>query len=438
MIELRTPKGTIDVPPKEKMITDKLLEQTIQIYKKHGAVSIDTPTFELRSILTNKYGDDAKLIFDLADQGGDICSLRYDLTVSFARYIAMNRVQKIKRYQIGKVFRRDQPAITKGKYREFLQCDFDIAGDYLSMTADAEILKIADECLKAYEIGEYTIKVNHRNLLSAIFEIAEINDDIHNTICSTVDKIDKLSINEIRKEFKAKGLNDKQIETVEKYIAINGNIETIENLKKTELYTCEKGFKAIEELILLDKYMKIYKVNIVYDLSLARGTDYYTGVIFEGVYVGHKIGAVIGGGRYDNLVNDFVLQNGGKEMVVPCIGFSVGVARIFSILKNKNEASKENEIQVFVGSSGSFLLEERMELMNDLWEGNISTETYYNEKMNFRKQAAYCVKNQIKIMVIIGDNELKEGVVQVADETNEKTTVKRTELVAYLKAKIKF
>ncbi|KAM0675766.1 hypothetical protein GVAV_000541 [Gurleya vavrai] len=265
MFDLRTPKGTTDYSPKESLITENIISKTIKIYKKHGATSIDTPTFELKSILTNKYGDDSKLIFDLADQGGDICALRYDLTVSFARYIAMNRIQKIKRYQIGKVFRRDQPAITKGKFREFLQCDFDIAGEYSKMIPDAEVIKIAFECLESFQLGDFVIKVNHRKILGAIFDTAGIKKDLHGAICSTVDKIDKMSKEEIRKEFLSKGINEKQILIVEKYIAINGDIDIFNDLKKTDIYQCENGKNAIDDLLLLQKYLDLFKVNVVFD-----------------------------------------------------------------------------------------------------------------------------------------------------------------------------
>lgn len=435
MIDLRTPKGTTDYNPKESFIMTDLLEKTTSIYKKHGAVSIDTPTFELRTILTNKYGDDSKLIFDLADQGGDICSLRYDLTVSFARYIAMNRVLKIKRYQVGKVFRRDQPALTKGKFREFTQCDFDIAGSYLRMTADAEVLKIAQECMQAYELGTFRIKVNHRKMLTAFFQIAEIDKSLHSTICSTVDKIDKMKITEIRKEFKTKGLKDNQIKTIENFIAINGSIEEIIKLKETAVYNCEDGKEAIDDLIILNKFINLFKVSVVYDLSLARGTDYYTGLIFEGVYDNFEVGAVIGGGRYDNLVNDFYVQNGGKEFFVPCVGFSVGVARIFSILKNNSKNLKEAEVQVFVGSSGASLLEERLSLLNEIWGFGFSAETFYAEKMNFMKQASFCKKNQIPVIVILGEEEIKKGIVQILNERNEgeKSLVERKNLYEFLK-----
>lgn len=155
----------------------------------------DSPVFELKETLTGKYGEDSKLIYDLADQGGEICSLRYDLTVPFARFCAQNAIQNIKRYQIAKVYRRDQPAMTKGRMREFYQCDIDIAGVYDPMLPDAEVLRIVKEVFEELPEwkGKYTIKLNHRKILDGIFQICGVPEDKIRTISSAVDKLDKVN-----------------------------------------------------------------------------------------------------------------------------------------------------------------------------------------------------------------------------------------------------
>jgi histidyl-tRNA synthetase len=146
--------------------------------------------------LTGKYGEDSKLIYDLEDQGGEKCSLRYDLTVPFARFMANNtNIQKIKRFHIGKVYRRDQPTINKGRFREFYQCDFDIAGKYDSMIPDAEVLAIMQEILEALTVDQFLVKVNHRKILETVVKESGCNDDMFKTICSSIDKLDKLSWN---------------------------------------------------------------------------------------------------------------------------------------------------------------------------------------------------------------------------------------------------
>jgi histidyl-tRNA synthetase len=162
-----------------------------------AANTLHSPVFELKEILSGKYGEDSKLIYDLADQGGELCSLRYDLTVPFARWLAMNSsIKSIKRYHIAKVYRRDQPAMTKGRMREFYQCDFDIAGDYDPMLPDAEIIRITCEIFEG--LGDvfkdnFTIKMNHRKILDGIFAVCGVPTDKIRTISSAVDKLDKVS-----------------------------------------------------------------------------------------------------------------------------------------------------------------------------------------------------------------------------------------------------
>ncbi|KAK2965454.1 hypothetical protein RJ640_008248, partial [Escallonia rubra] len=149
----RLPKGTRDFAKEQMAVRDKAFKTITDVFKRHGAMALDTPAFELRETLMNKYGEDSKLVYDLADQGGELCSLRYDLTVPFARYVAMNGITSMKRYQIGKVHRRDNPS--KGRYREFYQCDFDIAGDYKTVAPDSEVVKILTELLDELNIGDY-------------------------------------------------------------------------------------------------------------------------------------------------------------------------------------------------------------------------------------------------------------------------------------------
>lgn len=148
--------------PLQMAIRERAFSIIKSVFKKHGAVEIDTPVFELKETLMGKYGEDSKLIYDLEDQGGELLSLRYDLTVPFARYVALNNYQLIKRFHIAKVYRRDNPQMNKGRFREFYQCDFDIAGVYGLMIPDAEVLKVLVEILTQLQIGEFVVKINHR------------------------------------------------------------------------------------------------------------------------------------------------------------------------------------------------------------------------------------------------------------------------------------
>lgn len=154
-----------DYGPEETRVREEVLNIIVGVFKRHGAVSIETPVFELREVLLGQYGEDEKLIYDLEDQGGERCCLRYDLTVPFSRFMAQHSLKSLKKYQIGRVYRRDQPRMESGRYREFYQCDFDIAGaEYGLMVPDAECVTIMREALKALDIGKFQIRVNHRKV----------------------------------------------------------------------------------------------------------------------------------------------------------------------------------------------------------------------------------------------------------------------------------
>jgi histidyl-tRNA synthetase len=377
---------------KDMVIRDKIFSTITDVFKRHGAVTIDTPVFELKEILSGKYGEDSKLIYDLADQGGEICSLRYDLTVPFARWLAMNRdVQNIKRYHIAKVYRRDQPAMTKGRMREFYQCDFDIAGTYDPMLPDAEIVRIVTEVFEGLGWkGRYTIKLNHRKILDGIFEVCGVPTEKIRTISSAVDKLDKLPWAEVRKEMtEEKGLAEDVADKIGEYVVLKGQKGLLGALQADEKLMANASMKAgLAEMDLLFDYLASFEAldNVSFDLSLARGLDYYTGVIFEIVTEGSAplattsaapaappkpskrpskagaefdedrssdpslgVGSVAAGGRYDQLVGMF----SGKTQI-PCVGISFGVDRIFSITKARMAADKNaeqvrnNETEVYV------------------------------------------------------------------------------------------
>ena len=354
--------------------------------------------FELKEILAGKYGEDSKLIYDLADQGGELCSLRYDLTVPFARWLAMNSsIQNIKRYHIAKVYRRDQPAMTKGRMREFYQCDFDIAGTYDPMLPDAEIIRITCEIFQGLGWdGRYTIKINHRKILDGIFAVCGVPQEKTRTISSAVDKLDKAPWSEVRREMtEEKGLDPEVADRIGEYVVRKGSTELLEQLQSDAKLSGDDSAKAgLHDMSLLFTYLQTFGVlqHISFDMSLARGLDYYTGVIYEVVTEGSSpstqegqalqkegkkqshptkhasnidgdedrsndpsvgVGSVAAGGRYDNLVSMF----SGKQPI-PCVGISFGVDRIFSITKQRLAADssaapiRTNEVDVYVMAFG--------------------------------------------------------------------------------------
>jgi histidyl-tRNA synthetase len=430
---LKTPKGTRDYIPEQMTLRQGVLNSIISVFKKHGAETIDTPVFELKEVLTGKYGEDSKLIYDLKDQGGEILSMRYDLTVPLARYIAMNKVSSIKRYHIAKVYRRDNPAMTKGRYREFYQCDFDIAGSYDPMLPDAECVKVVSEILSSLDIGPFVIKLNHRKLLDGMFEACGVPADKFRTICSAVDKLDKSPWEEVKKEMiDEKGLDEATANKIGEFVRLSGGEELVDKLLSDEkLKNVKSAVQGLEEMKLLLKYCRIFNVmdQVRFDLSLARGLDYYTGVIYEAVLLNQDnkrkkdeetIGSVAGGGRYDNLVGMF--DSKGKQ--VPCVGVSIGVERVFAIIEAKNAKNKTkvrtNEIQIYVASAHKGLHEKRLEVLSKLWDGGIKAEHSYKSNPKLLVQLQHCEEQQIPFALVLGDSELERGVVKLRDVLTRK------------------
>ncbi|XP_052628136.1 histidine--tRNA ligase, cytoplasmic-like isoform X3 [Harpia harpyja] len=408
---LKTPKGTRDHPPAHVALRDRLLAAVVTCFKRHGAAAIDTPVLELRETLTGKYGEDTKLIYELQDQGGELLALRYDLTVPFARYLAMNKVTNMKRYHVAKVYRRDNPATTRGRYREFYQCDFDIAGQFDPMIPDAECLKIVHEILSDLQLGDFIIKVNDRRILNGVFAVCGIPESKFITTCSTVDKLDKMPWEEVRSEMVGeKGLSPEAADHIGEYVQLHGGLDLIEQLLQDPKLSQNKLAKeGLGDMKLLFEYLTLFGITgkISFDLSLARGLDYYTGVIFEAVLLQPEndhveepvsVGSVAGGGRYDELVGMF----DPKGRKVPCVGVSIGIERIFSILEQR-----------------------------------VKAEMLYKKDPKLLKQLQYCEDTGIPFAAIIGEQELTDGVVKLRDvATREEVDIPREKLVDEIRRRL--
>ncbi|RUS26029.1 histidyl-tRNA synthetase, partial [Jimgerdemannia flammicorona] len=487
---------------KEMAIREKVFSTITSVFKRHGAVTIDTPVFELKEILSGKYGEDSKLIYDLKDQGGEECSLRYDLTVSmlvpFARFLAMNgkEYQNFKRYHIAKVYRRDQPAMTKGRMRDGLVDDFDIAGTYDPMVPDAEILRILCETLSALDVGKYTVKINHRKILDGIFEICGVPVDKIRPISSAVDKLDKLPWEDVRKEMtEEKGLSTGSADAIGEYVKLKSGRELLDRLVADhKLVANPSAKKGLDDMALLFRYLEVLGVmdKMSFDLSLARGLDYYTGIIYEAVTeksapptsltLGHiptisfsllqptpselaegkrpttkkdtdeldestvGVGSIAAGGRYDELVGMFSGKNkkGEANLRIPCVGVSIGVERVFSILlaKYRTEEIKSNEVEAFVMAVGDGLLEERMAVATELWDNGVKAEYMFKVKPKPQNQFDACDKHQIPFAIILGPDELARGEARIKDmRAKDKSQgageiVKRADVVKEIKKRI--
>uniref|UniRef100_I1KQ70 Histidine--tRNA ligase, cytoplasmic n=1 Tax=Glycine max TaxID=3847 RepID=I1KQ70_SOYBN len=437
----KIPKGTRDFAKEQMTIRKKAFAIIEEVFERHGATALDTPVFELRETLMGKYGEDSKLIYDLADQGGELLSLRYDLTVPFARFVAMNGLVSFKRYQIAKVYRRDNPS--KGRYREFYQCDFDIAGTPgLSeiMGPDFEVVRILTELLDELDIGEYEIKLNHRKLLDGMMQICGVPPEKFRTICSSIDKLDKQSFQQIRKEMvEEKGLTAETADRIETFVKEKGSPLALLSKFKQEGsdFSKHKGASvALEELeilfIALEKSKRIDKV--VFDLSLARGLDYYTGVIFEAVFKGGtQVGSIAAGGRYDNLIGMFGSRS------VPAVGVSLGIERVFAIMeqqqKDQNQMARPTKTEVLVSIVGNdFTL--AAELAGELWDARVKAEFLVNKRRT--KHFEYAKESRIPWIVLVYEQEIKEeGVVQLKNlEANIDIKISRAEFVEELRRRL--
>lgn len=458
-VALKTPKGTKDWGPQDMAIREHIFKTIIDVFKHHNGVTIDTPVFELKEILTGKYGEDSKLIYDLADQGGESCSLRYDLTVPFARYLAMNKdIESIKRYQIAKVYRRDQPAMTKGRMREFYQCDFDIAGVYDRMMPDAEVLLIVKQVFEGLGWhGNFTIKLNHRKILDGIFQVCGVPEDKIRTISSAVDKLDKLPWDEVRKEMvEEKGLEGVVADKIGQWVVKKGGIDLLAELRADEEMSANESMKqGMDDMDLLFDYLDSYCLTntVSFDLSLARGLDYYTGLIYEVITEGSApsttpapeevvaapkkkekktstdpdedrssdpsvgVGSVAAGGRYDNLVGMF----SGKDQI-PCVGISFGIERIFSITKARMEQAAmlgRKKLDVFVmafgGKGFDGMAKPRMNLMYTLWSAGINADFLQKAKPKLQNQFKAAEANGASFVIILGEEEMAQGKVKIKE-----------------------
>ncbi|KAG9089256.1 Cytoplasmic and mitochondrial histidine tRNA synthetase [Ceratobasidium sp. 392] len=488
-------------------IREHIFSTLTRVFKTHGGVTIDTPVFELKEILTGKYGEDSKLIYDLQDQGGELCSLRYDLTVPFARFLAMNGTTypTIKRYHIAKVYRRDAPAMTKGRMREFYQCDFDIAGVFDPMVPDVEILCIVTEALTALGIPDFTIKINHRKILDGIFGLCGVPADKVRSISSAVDKLDKLPWADVRHEMvDEKGLAEDVADKIGEYAKLKGGPELLTQLRSSPLAENKTAAAGMDDMEILFKYLNIFGITdkMSFDLSLARGLDYYTGLIYEAVVEGSAppaasnaaaiptpastapapqpaskpkpskkakpqtadaddeeldesqvgVGSIAAGGRYDELVGMFstaAAGAGGKGTQIPCVGVSVGVERVFSILmqrekeKGSKSGGRSKATEVYVVSVGEGLIEERMKLAKELWDAGIKAEYMHKLKPKLQRQFEVLEKEQIPYAVMIGPDEAAEGAVKVktqlsagGDSAGTEEKMPRAEVINWLKERL--
>jgi histidyl-tRNA synthetase len=349
-------------------------------------------------------------------------ALRYDLTIPFARYVAMNHGQltfPFKRYQIQPVWRADRPQ--KGRYREFYQCDADVVGSK-SLLNEVELANIYATVFNKLGI-DVEIKINSRKILAALAEICGGADKMVD-ITVAIDKLDKIGIEKVKEELLQRGLNENQINIIEKYLSIDGNnLERLSKLKNL-ISNNETGNKGIVELEHVLEHCQLSTVNCQLDFTLARGLNYYTGIIFEIKANNVQMGSIGGGGRYDDLTGLFGVPN------IPGVGISFGVDRIYDVMEELKlfPTALQTATQVLFFNLGEAESKKAFELMQGLRDKNVRCEIFH-EQTKFDKQFKYADKKNIPYAIIIGTKELEENTCTIKNlQSGEQQTLQQKDI----------
>jgi histidyl-tRNA synthetase len=424
------PQGTRDFGPDVVRKRQYILNTIKAVFELYGFQPLETPAMENLETLMGKYGEEGdKLIFKILNNGLDNPAkhesataafekalqgktvkdlteraLRYDLTIPFARYVAMNHGQltfPFKRYQVQPVWRADRPQ--KGRYREFYQCDADVVGSH-ALINEVDFVNIYHDVFQRLGIHNYELRINSRKILTALAELCGGADRMLD-ITIAIDKLDKIGLDKVKEELDQRGLNETQIQTIESYLQIQGSNEEKLQQAKTLLQQTDSGKKGLEEIeyVLNTINSQQSSIHLFIDFTLARGLNYYTGIIFEvKAPATVKIGSIGGGGRYDDLTGLFGVPN------IPGAGISFGVDRIYDVME---------ELQLFPDTvaQGTKVLffnlgikesEQAYILLQQLRKQGVAAELFH-EAVKMDKQFKYAEKKNIPFVAIIGSRELE-------------------------------
>lgn len=407
----QTLKGFRDFLPSDMAIRNYVKNTLTQVFENSGFLPIETPALEYASILKGKYSNEAddKLGYFFKDNGDREIGLRYDLTVPTAKVLALYNQQlklPFRRYQIQPVWRAENTQ--KGRYREFVQCDIDIFGT-TSPIADAEIISLIYTSTQKLGFKNSIIKINSRSILLSILAKSGIKND-QNSILQSIDKIDKTGQDGVNKELISKGLSNPQINNLFKYIK------------------SAKPDNLLQKVLDLLSSFNLPKTAFIFDPTLVRGCDYYTSTIFEVSVTEPKIGAIGGGGRYDNLVATL----GGPQ--ISAVGFSFGFERIIDVIQELNllPSSYQVNTKVMIANLGPETEENILQLTSLIRDKNISSLVYPdNDKLS--KQIKYALSLNIPYLAIIGTNEAKNNQIMLKNlTTTEQKIVNYKELLKIL------
>jgi len=405
-MKLKLAKGTRDFSPEEKIARDEILVLLREVCEIYGFSPIETPIFERYETLAAKFtageeSDAMKETFKLSDQGKRKLALRYDLTVPFSRYVAMNKDIKMpmKKYMEGEVF-RDGP-IKIGRYRQFTQFDPDVVG-CKGMIADAEILALADAVFKKLDLKFY-IELNNKKILEGVMADAGIKEKDWRSVIISIDKLKKIGSKGVSEELRNKDLSEKQIKKIldalNKESTNKKSLDKLKSLMKSEVG--KEGLKEVEDIL---KYLKNFGVkSVVFEPSLARGLAYYTGPIFEAYVKDSKIrSSAAGGGRYDKMIGDFI----GSKNEVPAVGISFGVEVLIEVMKEKNRLEKKIVSELYVIPIGVF--DKSLKIVKELREKGVKTDLDLLNR-GISKSMKYASSYKIPYVLFVGEDELKKG-----------------------------
>lgn len=441
------PKGMRDFGPLQMARRNYILDTIKSVFQKFGFMPLETPAMENLTTLTGKYGDEGdQLLFKVLNSGDFLSKtsttdfengsksmlskisekgLKYDLTVPFARYVVMNQNDitfPFKRYQIQPVWRADRPQ--RGRYREFYQCDADVVGTD-SLICEAEIVLMITEVFEQLKFTDYSIKINHRAILTGMAEAIGAVDKASDLFVA-IDKLDKIGLDKVCEELLQRGLNQSSVDALKPLLSIEGSFEQKIGQLTEQLNSSESGKKGIEELQQINAYLDSFGLtdkNIELDTTLARGLSYYTGAIFEVKVNNVSIGSVSGGGRYDNLTGVFGLIG------TSGVGFSFGIDRIYDCLEELNlfEEVTLNFTEVLITHFDEQTQRYGLSILKTLRDAGIKSEIY-PDQAKLKKQFGYADKKGIPYTITIGSEEMNSGLLSLknmADGLQEKLDIQQ-------------
>jgi histidyl-tRNA synthetase len=430
MSEIRTVRGMRDLMGPEMEIRNYLMTTAVEIFELYGYEPLDSPVMELWETLSAKGGEDVEAeTFKFTDKGEREVGLRFDLTVPLARIVATNPhlPKPFKRYALGKAWRYDRPQA--GRYREFEQADVDIVGTP-SPAADAEVVLIALEFLKRVLGSDYVIRINNRKVLRGMTEKAGVSDDLAFECFRAIDKLDKIGKEGVLKELDERGVGKEQSNFLIDAISVRGKGMRVLDKFRELLEGSDTGIEGVDELKLMAEIFEESGVSdrIEFDMSLARGLDYYTGPVFEGSYLGKpSVGAILGGGRYDQLIEKF----GGQAN--PATGISLGIGRLIEVVLARGKMKElAKQLDVFIAPIKRPMLRYAASFQTRLVQTGVSCEVDLMDR-NLNRLLEQADMKNARFTVIVGKRDMNKGEISVRNMTTKETEQVRTEtLVDYL------